>query len=331
MSNGLTGGRALAIVTVLTLILLFIYVLFNNSIGKGALEVLVLSNSTRLKNGDYVTIRVINVEELSDLNIVIEPLEIFKVVNVISFNNNVEVKALVENSGNLSGFFEGKVALTRRGSTIYSKPFYFILTRDEPVIETEGMIIRVYENDTVLVWHWEIGIPYKTNSKLFIAPALTNFTLLSSYLEYEVYVGKVMYRDGAWWPLRGFGAWVINRTLSDIINIRAENDVVLVNVTTIPDEANGVTIAYNGGVKSTQCIQSSCIIKLYMGFNNKPYFYIIIPDKYDLTSLKVHGEELNLSNCIYAPRGFKCYVARSEEAVLSSYELRLEFKGAVRS
>jgi hypothetical protein len=314
--------RIILITVLISLLVLIIAIIPNNfTIKSDNVEVVVLSNSTRLKSGDYIVIEVINIEN-EDLDVVIEPAEIFETTGKVLNGNSIEVQAIIKANESLRGFLKGKVSLVRGNAIIYEKPFYFILNQEDPLMETEGIIINIHEDYTLSVWHWDIGIPYRAKSKLFIAPMLKNFTLLREYLEYQVYVGRIMYRGGAWWPLRGFGAHVVNKTLDDLFDIRVENSLILLNITFIPNEARGVTVIYRGIIEPT-CTREYCIVKLNMGFNNKPYFYILIPDKYDLTLFKIFGEVANTTECIYAPRDFKCYLVKYEKAILSSYELQL--------
>jgi len=314
----------LSIILISTLILIIVIMLSNFTIKNNIVEIVVLSNSTRLKSGDYIVIKIINIKD-KDLDVIIKPTEIFEIRSKILNGSSIEVHAIIKANENLRGFLKGSICLGRDNVVIYEKTFYFILNQEDPIIETEGIILTIHENYTLTVWHWDIEIPYRTESKLFIAPMLKNFTLLRDYLEYEVYVGRIMYRSGAWWPLRGFGVHIVNKTLDDLFDIRVENNLILLNVTFIPNEARGVTVVYKGVIEPT-CTWKHCVVKLNMGFNNKPYFYILIPGKYDITLFKVSEEVLNTVECIYAPRGFKCYLMKYEKAILSSYELQLHFK-----
>jgi hypothetical protein len=311
-------------ITLISLIILVVIVLSNLIIKSSVIEIVVLSNSTRLKSGDYIVIKILNTNN-KNLDVVVKPTEIFEITSKILNNNSIEIQAIVKTNESLKGLFKGSVILTQNNTMIYEKPFYFILNQENPLIETEGIILNIQENYTLTVWHWDIEIPYRAESKLFITPILKNFTLLRDYLEYEIYVGRIMYRGGVWWPLRGFGIYVVNKSLDELLDIRVEDNMVLLNITLIPSEAKGVTVIYSGIIEPT-CTWKQCVIKLNMGFNNKPYFYIFIPDKYELTLLKVFGEVVNTTKCIYAPPGFKCYFAKYEKAILSSYELQLHLK-----
>lgn len=298
---------------------------YSSNYASKVIQIVVYSNSTRLREGDRVLIKVFGGENARDLSISIEPSEVFIVTSERRLNNLIELEALVRNQLGLQGLLKGYVHLLYGSSVIAEKPFYFILSNENPRIKTEGVVLNIYENFTLTTWHWDIEIPYGDSSKLFIAPRLNDFKLLNEYLELQVYVGMITYRNGSWWPLKGLGAYVANKSLDELISIMPYDEALLLNVTFIPRDVKGVTVAYKGAIKPNLAL-GKYIVKLSMGFNDKPYIYINVPEKYSLVSAMVAEEAMSITSCIYSPPGFKCYLIRCEKAVLSLYDLRLELK-----
>jgi len=298
---------------------------YSSNYTSKAIQIVVYSNSTRLKEGDRVLIKVFGGENMGDLSISIEPSEVFTVINVRQLNNLIELEALVRNQLGLQGLFKGYVYLLYRGSVITEKPFYFILSNESPRIDAEGILLNIYENFTLTAWHWDIEIPCGDSSKLFIAPRLNDFKLLNEYLELQLYVGMITYRNGSWWPLKGLGTYVVNKSLDELISIMPCDEALMLNVTLIPRDVKGVAIAYKGVAKPNLAL-GKYIVKLSMGFNDKPCLYINVPEKYSLVSAIVAGDAVSITSCIYSPPGFKCYLIMYEEAILSLYDLKLELK-----
>ncbi|MCS7127751.1 MAG: hypothetical protein RMI83_00520 [Desulfurococcaceae archaeon] len=289
------------------------------------IQIVVYSNSTRLREGDRVLIKVFGGGNMRDLSIYIEPSEAFTVINEVQLDNSIELEALVRNQLGLQGLFKGYVYLLYKGSVITEKPFYFILSNEDPRIETEGIVLNIYKDFTLTTWHWDIEIPCGDSSKLFIAPRLEGFELLKEYLELQLYIGMITYRNGSWWPLRGLGTYIANKSLEELISITPCDEALLLNVTPIPKNVKGVTVAYKGAIKPDLSL-GKYIVKLSMGFNDKLYLYINVPGKYSIASVVVSGEAVNVTSCIYSPPGFKCYLVKHERAILSLYDLKLVLK-----
>ncbi len=326
------GKRHFAALSAIVLFILVSSLIISSNLMKHSssyvpkiIQIVVYSNSTRLREGDRVLIKVLGGESVEDLRIFIEPSEVFAAISETRLNNSIKLEALVRNQLGLQGLFKGYVYLLYRGSVIAEKPFYFMLSIEDPRIEAEGILLNIYENFTLTAWHWDIEIPHRDSSKIFIAPRLSDFKLLKEYLELQLYVGMITYRNGSWWPLRGLGTRVVNKSLDELISIMPCDETLLLNVTLVPRDVKGVTIAYKGVVKPS-LVLGKYIVKLNMGFNDRPYIYVNIPEKYSLASAMVSGETMSVSSCIYSPPGFKCYSIKFEEAVLSLYDLTLELK-----
>lgn len=285
-------------------------------------QLVVLSNSTILRDRDQLLIKILGKGDLSNLKVLIKPDQLFTIKNITNLGDMLEVEAFMSNSLGLNGLFEGYIYVLNGDQILMKKPFYFIIGKEYPSLESEGLLIKIGEDFTITIWHWFIELPPVSSSKIFIAPRLEEFKLLKEYLELELYIGMIMSRSGSWWPLRGVGTYVIDKNLDDVISVNYNDNVMLVNITLIPSTAKGVTIAYTGKIKPT-LTPRGCILELHMGFNNKPFIYLIIPEKYSIATLRVSGEDMRIDNCVYNPPGARCYLVKYEKALLSTYDVKI--------
>lgn len=314
------------ILVVLVLVLALLSTILSTTIKRSVIpkvtRVIVISNSTILKDQDYLLIKVFGEGDLSCLEISIEPNSLFTIMSKTLLNNVIEVKAILNNSQSLQGIFKGYVHVFCKNHVLTRKFFYFVLSNEDPLIEFEGILIIMHEDFTLNTWHWCIEMPPMSTSRLFIAPKLEDFKFLKNYLELQLYVGMITYRNGSWWPLRGLGTYVIGKNLDEVISTISSNNVILINITQIPSIVKGVTIAYTGRAKPV-LILGDYVIEFYMGFNNRPYLYIVIPKDYSLQLVEISGEVMNITNCVYSSPSFKCYLVKYRKALLSLYDVKL--------
>lgn len=291
------------------------------------LAAMVLSNTSYLNLGDVFTVKIIGMGE-SGFSVRIEPSSLFTVVERRSTEKAVEFIVSVKET-KVQGLASGRVLVSRGETLLLEVPFYAVIGLSQPTIYSNGAILEVRgENGSLRVWIWEVGIPYKLSSRPFFAPKLEGFMLLQDYLNLQLYVSSVTLRQGVWWPLRGLGPQNFQKELEDVILVKPADDYIIVNVTEIPLSAKGSSIAISGTASIKETLEGRKILKLTLGFLDKPHIYVIVPEKLSVVSASAAGEELAFSTCIYAPPGYRCYQIDVPKAILSPFDLEIIFSKA---
>lgn len=286
-------------------------------------EVVIFSNTSYLMPGDELVIKVKG-SLGGGYRLFIEPSELFAIEREYLRNDSLWVIAKVRNAADFRGPLSGTVIL-ELGQEALRVPLFLRVGLEKPRIFSNGVILRLVDTSGRLeLWVWEVGVPYDSAYRPFIAPALDSFELLEEYLSLELYVSKLMPRQNAWWPLSGFGPSSLNARLEEVISTRKESGYLLINVSRVPAEAKGVTLGLRGVAEVKRIRGDTISVTLALGFLDQPSVYIFVPANLSLTSVRIAGERFEANTCIYAPPGFSCYQVYVPKAMLSPFRLELE-------
>jgi hypothetical protein len=310
--------------------LIFIKLPTPNSKISNKQSCILLTNSSILKEGDKAVL--LCNYNISEEEISLDPSSLFMEREK---NSN---KVIYEFTNSYSSYpehiFIGKLWEDEKGRTFWKKIFLAEVTNGEnPIIESEGIMIKLDENmQKVRMWHWYIRVPFNLKEWVFVMPPLQNLTLLDNYLMLELYVTMLIPRNGTWWPLRLIGPASFNQTLKDFLTIQSiENETFLAKIE-VPAVKNikGVSIGYEGVIKTFNTSNGDQLINFYLGFNHKPTFYFLIPSSYELKRVTIDGTLLEFSQCSLStdPR-YVCYVSKLNYTILSTYNLTLQVRAKI--
>ncbi|MCD6300612.1 MAG: hypothetical protein J7L82_00900 [Staphylothermus sp.] len=256
-------------------------------------------------------------------NITLNPFDVFKIERISNYMDYTLITAKIVKENNKAELVKGLLTIFHKNTVIINETFYlFLVPRQKIVISSEGIEIFFNDEENISMWHWFIRAPHKAGFKIFIAPALYDFNLLSDYLNLEVFVKRVTLRNNTWWPLRNLGAFIVNKSLNELISIEKQDNYYIINVTEWPEYVNGVTIAYSGKIAYEKKYGYN-IYNLKLGFTSPLNIYIIVPARLEVVGLFVGNIPIKTYKCLYAPQGYGCYCAKINTAILNNYEIEI--------
>lgn len=226
------------------------------------------------------------------------------------------------------------VAEARIGRLLNKTSVFFMLIKSnssaKPVFSSNAILLEFNPRTSrARIWEWHIESPHNISYWLFLSPRVENLRPLTEYMEYQLYVGRITPREGVWWPLRGVGPSSLNTTLKQLLEvIDLSEDCVLFNVSRWPSRYNGVSIAYEGELKSTRLAYGKLLeTKLCLGFTERPTLIVLLPGNVRLLSLQIAGEIYTPGNCIYSSgeEYSNCYAVAVNKTLAGPSTVRLLF------